>query len=164
MIEFLGKPGFLKGIHFVDKGLTGIEELYIQFTRPQSLRDNLHGGYLIPRLETIIWEVLTSREYACLKKIRFVYGGGALRSTRATEIYENIRRLRSSPGRPGMFTEGLENNPLGEEWSAVKGHEKNRFYLVEKGVEGGEIRRIAILLGSTPYEAETHTDQYTMSF
>ncbi|KAF1952334.1 hypothetical protein CC80DRAFT_495410 [Byssothecium circinans] len=137
--ELIRHPSSLQGLRLADAGLTGLKELYIQYTgKPKSESGET---YIVSNLENVLWKTVVSRKNIHLKKIRVVHRG-ALRYISVKQLYDRMGSWLPLPW-------ATEQN-----WSIEKEVNHNRFHLIRKGEDSKELRRVSILLGYTVREAE----------
>ncbi|KAF2245662.1 hypothetical protein BU26DRAFT_568222 [Trematosphaeria pertusa] len=139
--EFLRQPSSLQGLRFAEAGLTGLQDLYIQYTgQPKSESGET---YIISNLELVLWKTVVQRRNDRLEKIRVVHGG-ALRWTSIIQLCERMHSWLPLP----WVTD--------EVWETRRNLEEGRFSLVKRGRDGSEQRVVEILLGYTIREAEQY--------
>lgn len=139
--DFLKHRSSTYGLKFADACLTGLKELYIQYTgQPKS---GSGETYIISNLEVVLWKTVVKCRNERLQKIRIVHGG-AFRELTINQLCERMHSWL-----PLAWAED-------EAWETRQQFDEGRFHLIKRRPDGTEQRDVIILLGNTVREAEKY--------
>ncbi|KAF2004607.1 hypothetical protein P154DRAFT_616790 [Amniculicola lignicola CBS 123094] len=136
--DFIVQRCSLDGIEFARAGLSGLEELFISFTKEPT--SDCRPTYVLSNLEVLLWKTVVTCGNNRLKKIRIVHNDHFQHSIRPLEA--DIRK---------RFSLGPHHK-----WHTLPAFENGQFSLVRKPDAAENGAEILILFGSTINEAEEY--------